>query len=175
MPRSRLTAKESVFLWSASGVRQVQKPQAAPPEKASRPEPEAKSQPQTHPSSKRRFPRLDMKLPILYRVLGERSSRIPPGVRPYLMAESTNISPIGLCVNLEEPLAAGTVLALTFHVMEKREKFSAVGRVVWFEPAQEPGHFLTGLQFVVVEGESVVREVHGRMESFIEELSAEAQ
>lgn len=167
MPRSRRTS--TVFLWHANGVQQMTRPAAAAPAA-----PEAAPAPKPSPSSKRQYPRLDMKLPILYRVLGQ-ASRIPTDVRPYLMAESKNISPIGLCLNLEEPLEPGTVLALTFHVLERREKFSAVGRVVWTEPAVPAGHHLTGLQFVVVEGDSVRREEHNRMESFIEELSTEAQ
>ncbi|HRY30101.1 MAG TPA: PilZ domain-containing protein, partial [Elusimicrobiota bacterium] len=168
MNKGRSASKESLFLWSADGVQRIRKrvrgffsapavSSAVPPAPAADP---------------RRYPRLDLKLPILYRVLSGGVSRLPPEIQPCLLAQSTNVSPIGLCLDLAEEMAPETVLALTIHVVDRREKFSAVGRVVWSKPSPQPGHFLTGLEFVVVKGENVKKEDHVRMEALTEEYGS---
>lgn len=163
-------AKDSLFLWSSGGIRRVQEkitrifrrsaPRAGGEDKSAEP---------------RRYPRLDLKLPIMYRILGEDASRIPPPVRPLLLAQSTNISPIGLCLSLAEELPPDTVLALSIHVMNPREKFSALGRVVWTKTGESPGEFLTGLQFVVIKDDGVVQEDHSRMEKLVRQLELAAE
>jgi hypothetical protein len=160
-----LSKKESFFLWSTGGIRRIRRrlrvALGARPSRSGGFSPFSES---------RRYPRLDLEFPILYKVLGETNQRIPSEVRPYLLARSTNVSPLGLCMSLGEKLPNGTVLALTLHVVDRREKFHAIGRVTWTRPAAElPGRFLTGIQFVVVEGETVKREEHTRMSDVIGE------
>lgn len=164
-----VSVREVFYVWSGEGIVQVQKDSEESP---SRNSPEANRAPR--PEDQRRYTRLDLKLPILYKVLGHSASRIPVSVRPYLMAQSTNISPIGLCFTLMEKFENGTVLALAIHSMEKKEKFSAIGRVIWTQPVETPGQFLTGVEFVVVEEDKLKKESHGRMEALIEELNLRA-
>lgn len=156
MKRGRsFPAKEILYLWTGNGIVRIRRPvqKTSPPAANGHalfpPEPLLE---------KRRYPRLDLELPILYKVLGEDIAKIPTKVRPFLMAQSTNVSPLGLCLNLVEQFNPGTVLALSIHVLEKREKFSAVGHVIWAKPSETPGYYLTGIRFVVVDGENVVRE-----------------
>ncbi len=160
--------RESFFLWSSGGVRRIRR--RARPREAAAPPPPRPAVPA--PAEQRRYPRLDVRLPILYKVIGDSPSLLPSQVRPYLLARSANLSPIGLCLDLEEELPPGAVVALTIHVPDKRERFSAVGRVVWTRPSAEPGRHLTGLQFVVVEGDGVKRESHSRVESLIRGIAA---
>jgi hypothetical protein len=162
------SAKEVFYVWSGGGIEQVHKDAEGITAQSS---PEPVHQPR--PEDQRRYARLDLRLPILYKVLGINSSRIPVQVRPYLLAQSTNISPIGLCFTLAEQFETGTVLALTIHMVEKREKYTAVGRVVWARPAEIPGHFLTGVEFVVVEEGNLKEDDHSRMEAFMRELNAQ--
>jgi hypothetical protein len=162
--------KDSLFVWSSGGIRRIRKKI----KELLKPKP-ASASPLSPPghSEHRRYPRLDLKLPILYKVLGEGASRIPTSVRPYLLAESSNVSPIGLCLSLEEPLPCDTVLALSIHMPEQRQKFSALGRVVWTRPADTPNHFLIGLQFVVVEKDKVREQDHSRMMDWVRLLEEE--
>ena len=163
--------KEAMYVWTGGDIQRVEKEFG----NASVPAPAAANQPPAATGSieHRRYPRLDLKLPILYKVLGQDSSLIPSNVRPYLMSESTNVSALGLCLNLPEEFAPGTVLALSIHMVDEREKFSAVGRVLWTQASTPDGHFLTGVQFVVVEGESVKKESQTRMEEVIRRLENE--
>lgn len=159
--------RESLFVWTSGGIRHIQK-------KIKRIFFASKSLPppaDVLPAEQRNYPRLDLRLPILYKVVGEGASRIPPHVRPFLLARSTNVSPIGLCLNLEEELPRDTVLILTIHLLNSRQKFSAVGRVVWARAAEPPDHFLTGLQFVVVDKNNVELEEHARMADLVRRLS----
>ncbi len=164
-----VSVRETVYVWSGGGIEQIHKDSVENPSQLA---PEANPAPR--PEDQRRFPRLDLKLPILYKVLGHNASRIPTHVRPYLLAQSTNISPIGLCFTLAEKFENGTVLALTIHVMEKKETFSAIGRVIWTQPADSTGHFLTGVEFVVVEEDKLKKDGHGRMRALMEEMDPKA-
>lgn len=161
--------KETVYVWTGGEIQRLQKsPRRAAASTVVEP-PAAPAGSIEH----RRYPRLDLKLPILYKVLGKNSSRIPSNVRPFLLTETTNVSTLGLCLNLEEQFPQGTVLALSIHVLDKREKFSAVGRVMWSQAAGLPGHFLTGVQFVIVEGDNVRKESQTRMQDLIHRLEKE--
>jgi hypothetical protein len=149
-----------VFLWSSSDIRTAPEdpPATHPGRDKTEPAPVFES---------RRYPRLDLKLPILYRVLGAGHAPVPEPVRPFLLAQSRDLSPIGLCLALEEPLAVGTVLALAVHAVEQREKFEALARVVWCRPPEGGLGHLVGLQFVVVEGDRVREDRHARAEDLI--------
>lgn len=97
----------------------------------------------------RRFPRIDLTLPILYKILPEEPLVASQAALPNLPTKVDNISPTGACLVLAEKLPRGTNLALSLHV-EKKGTISAVGRVVWAKPTETAHHFLTGLEFVVV-------------------------
>jgi hypothetical protein len=154
---------DTVFLWSSGGIRrslEESRPVRAPRRRKARP-------PTSRVVESRRYPRLDLKLPILYRVVGDDLSRLPAAVRPALLAQTRDISPIGLCLSLAETLRPGDVLALTLHLMEQREKVEALARVVWCRPAGDSVHTLTGLQFVVTEEGKVREALHSRVEAMI--------
>jgi len=159
--------QETLFIWTGGDIQRVHKTvdhHGASP-RVHAPAPTS--------SEMRSYPRLDLKLPILYKVIGKDDSKLPSQVRPYLMAQSTNISPLGLCLNLPEHLEPGSILALSIHVVDQREKFNAVGRVLWTQVSPMPDHFLTGLQFVVVEDDVVKKEPHRRMADLIRRLEAQ--
>lgn len=162
-------AKEILYVWKGGGIHRVRRPLKN--QSSAKAAPGAKT---LSPAEQRRYPRLDLKLPILYRVMGRDASRIPSKVRPFLMAESTNISPLGLCLNLSEEFTPGTVLALSIHVVDRREKFNAVGRVQWTQPSDISDHYLTGVAFVVVEGENVGQENHQQLQELIRQLESES-
>jgi c-di-GMP-binding flagellar brake protein YcgR len=98
----------------------------------------------------RLYPRIDLELPILYKVMGEEPSVLSAGLHPDLPATSGNISVKGVCMVLAERIAKGTVLGLSIHVAGERQKISALARVVWSRPTETPHHFLTGLSFISV-------------------------
>jgi hypothetical protein len=158
---------ETVFLWSAGGLRRTSEERRPALVRARR-----KTALPAASLDSRRYPRLDLKIPILYRVLGEDVSQVPANVRPALTARSRDVSPIGMCLSLEESLRPGTVLSLTFHLVEERERFEALARVVWSRPAGDSVHTLTGLQFVVVDGRKVKESMHSRMEELIRLMAA---
>ncbi|HOW27924.1 MAG TPA: PilZ domain-containing protein [Elusimicrobiota bacterium] len=127
----------------------------------------------TDHSERRRYPRIDLSLPIMYKVVGSHYSQLPANVQPYLMADSKNVSPIGVCLDLAEHLPSGAILTLSIHPPDSKESFSAMARVVWSQASETPGHYSTGLQFVVVEGDHVKAEGHTKIESLIRELETE--
>ncbi|MBL8024095.1 MAG: PilZ domain-containing protein [Elusimicrobia bacterium] len=100
-------------------------------------------------SENRRYPRIDLTLPILYKILPDAPLVASQAALPTVPTKVDNISPTGACLVLAEKLPKGTNLALSFHV-EKKGPISAVGRVVWAKPTETAHHFLTGLEFVVV-------------------------
>ena len=91
-------------------------------------------------------------------------------MRSSLTGQTRDISPIGICLELDKRLRKGTVMALSIHRMDRREKFSAVGRVVWTKRAEMKGHYLTGLRFTVVNEEGVVVEDQAAVQTFIREM-----
>lgn len=154
--------KETVFFWSTGDLRRTSEDVRKAPSRKVR-----AKETSPVPVDARRYPRLDLKLPILYRVVGEDASRVPAAVRPALLCQTRNISPIGLCLSLEEILPSGAILSLTVHLVEQREKFEAMARVVWSRPAGDSVHTLTGLQFVVVDGKRLKEALHARVEALV--------
>jgi hypothetical protein len=100
-------------------------------------------------SDNRRYPRIDLTLPILYKILSDEPMVASHTTVPEKSTKVDNISPTGACLVLAEKLAKGTHLALSLHVAQKGA-ISAVGRVVWSKPTETAHHYLTGLEFVVV-------------------------
>jgi hypothetical protein len=157
--------RETVFVWSSGNIRS--QPEAC---RARRRTSRRKISLVPSPVDTRRYPRLDLKLPILYRVVGEDVSDAPAAVRPFLLAKSRDVSPIGLCLSLEAPIALGTVLALTIYASDPHDKFDALARVVWVRPAEDGVRSLIGLQFVVVEGAQVREGRHAVVASMVRRL-----
>lgn len=163
MPPHEGALPGKVFVWSAGDIRSV-------PEKAAR---RRRRAPLAGPvQESRRYPRADLKLPIQYRVLSGGHDEVPAAVRPFLLAQSRDVTPLGLCLALEEPLPSDCVLSLNVHLVEAREKFEALARVVWCRPAESGPLFLVGLQFVVVDGGQVLGERHALMEAYLKEIDA---
>lgn len=165
MPRRDDFPAGTTFVWSMGGIRTGLEASRPPAPKRRRRVPTADPSLDT-----RRYPRLDLKLPIQYRILGDSRAHVPGPVRPFLLAQSRDASPLGLCLALEEELPSGCVLALNVHLVEEREKFEALARVVWCRPAETPSLHLVGLQFVVVTGERFIEERHARMEAFLRKM-----
>lgn len=134
------------FVWSHQGIR--------PP--VPNPKPSAASLPTSHAApppagmEHRLYPRIDLKLPILYKILTEEPVVASTALHPYLPSRSDNISVKGVGLVLAERLSKGTILALSIHLAENKQKISAIARVVWSQPTETPHHFLTGLEFIVV-------------------------
>lgn len=134
------------FHWSMEGIRRQ-----AEPAVRLKPAPARSSVDEEAPTGveSRRFPRIDLTLPILYKILPEEPMVASQSAPPDLHSKVDNISPTGACLVLAEKLPRGTNLALSFHVAQKAA-ISAVGRVVWAKPTEIAHHYLTGLEFVVV-------------------------
>jgi c-di-GMP-binding flagellar brake protein YcgR len=133
------------FHWTPEGIRRVEEPAPVPspasaPARDYDPAPDAES---------RRYPRIDLKVPILYRILTEEPNLASAGLHPDLPTRTDNISVTGAGLVLAEKLVPGTLLALSIH-LESKKKISAVAKVVWSQPTETPHHHLTGLEFVVV-------------------------
>jgi hypothetical protein len=154
------SAKEILYVWSPGGITRVRRTLRSVPG------PAVRALPEDAAPDKRRYHRLDLRLPILYKVMGDDASQIPLDVQPFLLAESANISPMGLCLELSEKLPRGATLSIRIH-MDKGESFTAVGCVAWTRPSDVHGHFLTGLKFVVVEDDRVQAENHRRLQSHL--------
>ena len=165
MAQAQGDGQETMFVWSSSDIRCLS-------EDARPAHPHLRREDISPPGSldSRRYPRLDLKLPILYRLVGDDISEAPIAVRPFLLAKSQDVSPIGLCMSLEEAFPIGSLLALTIHLVEPKEKFEALARVVWSRPSGDSIHNLIGLQFVVVDGAHVKEDRHARMEEILRKL-----
>jgi hypothetical protein len=138
----------SSFVWSPHGIEPLA------PEVLPEPIPAPSASAEEDPGDQRHFPRLDLKLPVLYRVVDGRSVGAAPSPAPGAPSSrsghSDNISPTGACLLLAESLPQGTQVALTIHLEVTGEKISALGRVVWVKTTDNPAHFLTGLRFISV-------------------------
>ncbi len=135
----------SAFRWSHEGIR--------PPEAEEKRVPAAANEnPAPAPTGpeQRRFPRIDLKLPVLYKIMADEPVLASTALNPCFPTRSGNVSVQGACLVLAERLPGGTILALSIHLAENHDKLSAVARVVWAEGADVPHHFLTGIEFIVV-------------------------
>lgn len=134
------------FHWSMEGIRREVEPAVR-----LKPAPAKASGEEDVPvgSENRRFPRIDLTLPILYKILPEEPLVASQATLPNVPSKVDNISPTGAGLVLAEKLPRGTHLALSLHVAGKGA-ISAVGRVVWSKPTETAHHYLTGLEFVVV-------------------------
>ncbi len=138
-------SEDSEFHWTTEGIRR----DSGPPRPRSVVSPPSSAEPDPPGSENRRFPRIDLKLPILYKILAEEPTVASVAAPPHLPTKTDNISPSGACLVLAERLDRGTVLALSIHLTD-RGTISAVGRVVWSPPTETAHHFLIGLEFIVV-------------------------
>ena len=134
------------FHWSVEGIRRQAEPAARPVPAPSKSMPEDDLPPG---AENRRYPRIDLAVPILYKILPEEPVVASQATHPDLHTKVDNISPTGACLVLAEKLPRGTNMALSLHVAGKGA-ISAVGRVVWSKPTETAHHYLTGLEFVVV-------------------------
>jgi hypothetical protein len=160
---------ETVFVWSSGDIRCLSEEPRRPLHRvAPRPPGDAA------PLDTRRYPRVDLTLPILYRLVGDDISEAPESARPFLIARSRDVSSVGLCLSLEETFPTGSVLALTIYSVEAKEKFEALARVVWSRPEEGSGRNLIGLQFVVMDGDRVKEERHASVESLVRRTEAGA-
>lgn len=132
------------FLWSHEGIHP--RVGEAPPQ----PPPAAEAEGAIDEMDQRRYPRIDLKLPVLYRVMGEEPATASQTLSPETPAKADNISFTGACLVLAERLPAGTNVALSIHLPEERQKISAVAKVVWSQDTDVMHHFLTGLHFIVL-------------------------
>lgn len=134
------------FHWSMEGIRR----EVEPPVRV-KPSPAKSTVEEDLPpgAENRRYPRIDLTLPILYKILPEEPLVASRATVPDLPTKMDNISPTGAGLVLAEKLPRGTILALSLHVAGKGP-ISAVGRVVWSKPTETAHHYLTGLEFVVV-------------------------
>ncbi len=142
--------QESLFLWSSGGIRRVRKRLEEIVDDYTYKAKDTDNE-DIEGIDKRRYPRLDLKFPILYKIIGNESSNIPSNVQSFLKAENTNISTNGICLSLGEEVGIGTIMALSLHFVEKRERLDALGRVVWCKPSHQSGCFLVGLEFAFVD------------------------
>jgi hypothetical protein len=132
------------FHWSPQGIR---------PPKSDAPDdgkPAGHAAPPPSGAEQRLYPRIDLKLPVLYKIMAEEPVVASTALQPFLPSKSDNISVKGVGLVLAEKLAKGTILALSIHMTEEKLKISAIGRVVWSQATDIPHHFLTGLEFIVV-------------------------
>ncbi len=134
------------FHWTMDGIRRE-----AEPKPTVRPIPkDPVEEDLSKDAENRRYHRIDLTVPILYKILPEEPLVASHAAVPSKSgAAGGNISPTGACLVLAEKLARGTVLALSLHGLEGGS-VSAVGKVVWSKPTETAHHYLTGLEFVVV-------------------------
>jgi hypothetical protein len=133
------------FHWSPQGIR-APKPGESAPGAA----PAGHAAPPPSGAEQRLYPRIDLKLPVLYKIMAEEPVVASTALQPYLPSKSDNISVKGVGLVLAEKLTKGTILALSIHMTEEKQKISAIARVVWSQPTDISHHFLTGLEFIVV-------------------------
>lgn len=134
------------FHWSMEGIRQELEPSVRLKIASSKSSDDDEA---SSGSENRRYPRIDLALPILYKILPEEPLVASHSTLPEHPTKVGNISPTGACLVLAEKLPKGTHLALSLHMAQKGA-ISAVGRVVWSKPTETAHHYLTGLEFVVV-------------------------
>lgn len=134
------------FHWTMDGIRRE-----AEPKPLVRPVPrDPVDEEGARDADHRRYHRIDLTVPILYKILPEEPLVASQTTVPAKAgAAGGNISPTGACLVLAEKLPRGTVLALSLHGIEGGS-LSAVGKVVWSKPTETAHHYLTGLEFVVV-------------------------
>lgn len=133
------------FLWSPQGIRPPTSRETKPPKAA----PNGQETPPSE-ADQRLFPRIDLELPILYKVMGDEPTTLSAVIHPDLPAVSDNVSAKGVCMVLAERIPQGTVLGLSIHLAGEKQKVTALARVVWSRPTETPHHFLTGLTFISV-------------------------
>lgn len=164
MPSHEGAVPGKVFVWSSGDLRSMpEKPAARRSHRKAVIPPAIET---------RRYPRVDLRLSLQYRVLRGGPADIPSTVRPFLLAQSRDVTPLGMCLALSTALSIDSVLSLQVHGADGREKFEALGRVVWCRPAADGLLHLVGVQFVVVDGARVVGERHARVGSFLEGMDA---
>ena len=99
---------------------------------------------------RRRFVRLDTRLPTEYRVLPTSEAK---------HSVTTGISGGGVCLFVSEPIAPGTPLQVTIEVPDSSRRLTFSGEVVWCESyailgkAQQHRSILAGVKFVSIAPE----------------------
>lgn len=92
-------------------------------------------------AERRRYPRIDLQLPLRYRVLtrlgdAPPASEVQPGAGA-TQQTTRNLGIGGLCIGADKPLPGGTILELELSLPSDGDEFLVrmVGRVAWCRPA----------------------------------------
>lgn len=102
---------------------------------------------------RRRFPRINAKIPVEYRILSTLTSLDFEVLEHKTFKNYTkNISSQGLCINTDRIIPNSTILELVIKFPEQPVK--AIAKVIWSNEL-EPGKFYTGVQYIAIADNQV--------------------
>ena len=98
---------------------------------------------------RRRFPRIDGKISVQYRILSTFSSLdFKVLERKIFKGHTKNFSSNGLCIKTHNIIPLNAILDLVINFPERSIK--VVGRVAWSKETEKPGEFYTGIEYVAI-------------------------
>ena len=106
-------------------------------------------------AERRAYPRVEMRVPISYRIIACLGEMDLDPLTEKIMEENTiNLSAGGACIRVDEKLNPEHVLLLMFQLPGLPEPVKAVARVVWCHDEGAAG-FQVGLQYISMTEEQI--------------------
>lgn len=104
---------------------------------------------------KRRHPRVDVDVPVKYKVINRKVMREIVDPKTLLDdGHSVNISLSGLSLTTGTPLTKGDFVKLELVLPETGRMTRALAEVMWSGPDGATGHFLSGIRFLIILNEA---------------------
>ena len=98
---------------------------------------------------RRRFPRINGKIPVKYRRISDLSSLDFEALEHKVAQDYTkDFSGNGVCIKTGERIAPDTTLELTIEFPDRHIK--VVGKVIWSKELEKPGEFYAGVKYVAI-------------------------
>ena len=99
---------------------------------------------------RRRFPRLDVRVRVRYKILTNGEEHVTPDYEEIVEGIYTrNLSIDGICMHTgRTKIKPGSVLALDIKFPELDKPIYAVGKVIWTKDIMNAGQFFSGVEFI---------------------------
>ena len=121
-----------------------------------------------HPE-RRKFPRVPTSASLHY----SQASQPEWSSMEQQIAQTKNLSPMGLCFTAANPVSPGTILRLSLDLPEFSDELSGLGRVIWCHPESDSPGYQIGLEFIAVSSNRVSPALHKLAESLMAAYESE--
>lgn len=101
---------------------------------------------------RRKFPRLDKKVTIKYKILTDLERELLPDFQDLVQETVTrNISVQGVCIKTGHYVEPGKILGLEIQFPEIEEPIRGIGKIIWSKELYQKDEYYSGVEFIAMK------------------------